>query len=166
MPPEVSSTICMIARRRLVTSRSPIFGIMWPIATRACSIDMNSPRSAAMKARLRLNLPFIAKLHRRAPDRLAHRLPRDPQLAHDLPDRLLVDQKRPPDPANRFHRHHPRPRSPPISRGSIQLFGAGRYSTLFTPKAGSLFHAEFHAGEFSLDSSSCRAWVSHSVASW
>jgi len=67
--------------------------------------------------RLRLDLALIAKLGRRAPDRLANRLPRDPQLAHDLADRLLVHQKRPPDPANRFHRHHPRPRSPKHNQG-------------------------------------------------
>jgi hypothetical protein len=79
------------------------------------------PRDKRPKPRLRLNLALVAKLGRRSADRLAHRLPRDPQLAHNLADRLLINPKRPPDPANRFHRHHPRPRSPKHNQGEHSM---------------------------------------------
>src|SRR5438045_4831382 len=52
-------------------------------------------------------------------------MPRDPKLADNLADRLVLNPKRPPDPTYRFHRHHPRPRSPKHTRGSIRRFGAG-----------------------------------------
>src|SRR6266481_4949906 len=52
MPPEVSSTRVRIGRRRFVTSASPIAGMIRPIATRLCSIDMNSLRSAALNAQV------------------------------------------------------------------------------------------------------------------
>jgi hypothetical protein len=91
-----------------------------PLTCRPLAVRLQhciQPRDKSTEPGLRLNLAFVAKLGRRTPDRLAHRLPRDPQLAHDLADRLLVHQKRPPDPANRFHRHHPRPRSPKHNQG-------------------------------------------------
>src|SRR6516165_518392 len=47
-------------------------------------------RDISPQSRLRLNPPLVAKLDRRTPDRLAHRLPRDPQLANDLADRLFL----------------------------------------------------------------------------
>src|SRR5579863_6918462 len=47
MPPELSSVRVRIGRRRLVTSRSPTPGMIRPIATRLCSIDMNSVMSSA-----------------------------------------------------------------------------------------------------------------------
>jgi transposase len=46
---------------------------------------------------------WVGLLGRGSPDRLADRVPRELQLAHDLPDRLVIHPKRPPDPANRFH---------------------------------------------------------------
>src|SRR5258707_430173 len=52
MPPDVSSIRVRIGRRRLVTSASPIPGMIRPIATRLCSIDMNSLRSTALKAQV------------------------------------------------------------------------------------------------------------------
>src|SRR5947199_5792117 len=52
-------------------------------------------------------------------------MPRHPKLADNLADRLVLNPKRPPDPTYRFHRHHPRPRSPNHTRGSIRRFGAG-----------------------------------------
>src|SRR5262249_59387080 len=104
-----------------------------------------TPRKTTPGARGRLTPPLVAKLDRRTPDRLAHRLPRDPQLANDLADRLFIDPERPPDPANRFHRHHPRPRSPKHNQGEhLTIPGVGRYLKLITPRAGSLFHAVFH----------------------
>src|SRR5215472_5626577 len=118
-----------------------------PLARRTLAVHLQQsikPRDISPQSRLRLNLPLVAKLNRRTPDRLAHRLPRDPQLANDLADRLFINPERPPDPANRFHCHHPRPRSPKHNRGELLMIrGAGRYSTLITPTAGSLFHAEF-----------------------
>src|SRR6516165_7126141 len=102
-------------------------------------------RDISPQSRLRLNPPLVAKLDRRTPDRLAHRLPRDPQLANDLADRLFINPERPPDPANRFHRHHPQPRSPKHNQGEhLTIPGVGRYWMLITPRAGSLFHAVFH----------------------
>src|ERR1051326_7804047 len=52
MPPEVSSARVSIGRRRLVTSVSPIPGMMRPIATRLCSIDMNSRMSSVQNAQV------------------------------------------------------------------------------------------------------------------
>ena len=91
-----------------------------PLACRPLAVRLQhriEPRDKRPEPRLRLNLALVAKLGRRTPDRLANRLPRDPQLANDLADRLLLHQKRPPDPANRFHCHHPRPRSPKHNQG-------------------------------------------------
>src|SRR5262249_8904222 len=92
-------------------------------------------------------------------DRLAHRLPRDPQLANDPADRLFIDPERPPDPANRFHRHHPRPRSPKHNQGEhLTIPGVGRYWMLITPRAGSLFHAVFHCHSLPFDRSALTHW--------
>src|SRR5215472_9072332 len=119
-----------------------------PLARRTLAVRLQQsikPRDISPQSRLRLYLPLVAKLDRRTPDRLAHRLPRDPQLANDLADRLFIDPERPPDPANRFHRHHPRPRSPKHNQGEhLTIPGVGRYWMLITPRAGSLFHAVFH----------------------
>src|SRR5262252_5558275 len=118
-----------------------------PLARRTLAVRPQQsikPRDISPQSRLRLNPPLVAKLDRRTPDRLAHRLPRDPQLANDLADRLFIDPERPPDPANRFHRHHPRPRSPKHNQGEhLTIPGVGRYWMLITPRAGSLFHAVF-----------------------
>src|SRR5262249_9897071 len=103
-----------------------------------------TPRKTTPGSRLRLNPPLVAKLDRRTPDRLAHRLPRDPQLANDLADRLFIDPERPPDPANRFHRHHPRPRSPKHNQGEhLTIPRRVRYWMLIPRRAGSLFHSVF-----------------------
>src|SRR5215471_7093432 len=121
-----------------------------PLARRTLAVRPQQsikPRDISPQSRLRLNPPLVAKLDRRTPDRLAHRLPRDPQLANDPADRLFIDPERPPDPANRFHRHHPRPRSPKHNPGEhLTIPGVGRYWMLTTPRAGSLFHAVFHRG--------------------
>src|SRR5215831_8729154 len=72
-----------------------------PLARRSLAVRLQhrvEPHDKCPKPRLRLNLPLVAKLGRRAPHRLAHRLSRNPQLAHDLADRLLIYPKRPPDP--------------------------------------------------------------------
>src|SRR6516164_11419212 len=120
-----------------------------PLARRTLAVRPQQsikPRDISPQSRLRLNPPLVAKLDRRTPDRLAHRLPRDPQLANDLADRLFINPERPPDPANRFHRHHPQPRSPKHNQGEhLTIPGVGRYWMLITPRAGSLFHAVFHA---------------------
>src|SRR6516164_8090390 len=119
-----------------------------PLARRTLAVRPQQsikPRDISPQSRLRLNPPLVAKLDRRTPDRLAHRLPRDPQLANDLADRLFINPERPPDPANRFHRHHPQPRSPKHNQGEhLTIPGVGRYWMLITPRAGSLFHAVFH----------------------
>jgi len=52
MPPEVSAASVRIGRRRLVTSVSPMPGMIRPIATRLCSIDMNSAMSSARNAQV------------------------------------------------------------------------------------------------------------------
>src|SRR6516162_4814309 len=120
-----------------------------PLARRTLAVRPQQSiklRDISPQSRLRLNPPLVAKLGRRTPDHLAHRLPRDPQLANDLADRLFIDPERPPDPANRFHRHHPRPRSPKHNQGEhLTIPGVGRYSMLITPRAGSLFHAVFQS---------------------
>src|SRR5215472_11288014 len=119
-----------------------------PLARRTLAVRPQQSiklRDISPQSRLRLNPPLVAKLDRRTPDHLAHRLPRDPQLANDLADRLFIDPERPPDPANRFHRHHPRPRSPKHNQGEhLTIPRVGRYWMLITPRAGSLFHAVFH----------------------
>src|SRR5271168_940768 len=99
-----------------------------PLARRPLAVRLQQsiePCHKRSKPRLRLNLALVAKLSRFSPDRFANRLTREPQLAHDLADRLVIHQKRPPDPANRFHRYHPRPRSPSTTRGSIRRFRGG-----------------------------------------
>src|SRR6516165_3439022 len=110
-----------------------------PLARRTLAVRPQQsikPRDVSPQSRLRLNPPLVAKLDRRTPDRLAHRLPRDPQLANVLADRLFIDPERPPDPANRFHRHHPRPRSPKHNQGEhLTIPGVGRYWMLITPRA-------------------------------
>src|SRR5271167_1992263 len=52
MPPEVSSMKVRIGRLMLVTSLSPTAGMIRPIATRLCSIDMNSRKSSALNAQV------------------------------------------------------------------------------------------------------------------
>src|SRR6266542_6286731 len=114
-----------------------------PLARRSLAVRLQQtiePPDKLAQSRLRLNPALIAKLGRRSPDRLANRLPRNPQLAHDLADRLVVHQKRPPDPANRFHRNHPRPRSPKHNQGE--------HSTI--RRGGSLFDAVHHPSRVSL----------------
>src|SRR4051794_9944575 len=75
----------------------------------------------------------------------------------DLPDRLLVPQKRPPDPANRFHHHHPRPLSPPPTGRSIQWFGGGSVFDADHPQSRVWFASEIASpGQLIADRSSRR----------
>src|SRR6516165_7885780 len=93
-----------------------------PLARRTLAVRPQQSiklRDISPQSRLRLNPPLVAKLGRRTPDHLAHRLPRDPQLANDLADRLFIDRERPPYPANPFQPQHPRPRPPSTTRESI-----------------------------------------------
>jgi hypothetical protein len=59
---------------------------------------------------------------------------REPQLANDVADRLVIDQKRPPEPANSFHRHLSRPCSQIQPEGAFNDLPSGPYSTRSTPK--------------------------------
>jgi len=114
-----------------------------PLARRPLAVRLQhaiEPPDKLAQSGLRLNPALVAKLGRGSPDRLANRLPRNPQLAHDLADRLVVHQKRPPDPANRFHRNHPRPRSPQHNQG--------QHSTI--RRGGSLFDAVHHPSRVTL----------------
>jgi len=60
----------------------------------------------------------ICEPGRARPDDLAHRVPRQPQLAADLLDRLGVDEMRPPDPRDRLRDQHPTLCSPMTSGAS------------------------------------------------
>ncbi len=109
-----------------------------PLARRPLAVRLQQrvePSDKGPQPRLRLHLPLVMKLRSRAADRLANRLPRDPQLAHDLADRLLINQERPPDPANRFHRHHPRPRSPKQPGGAFDDSQGGSLFSADHPKS-------------------------------
>src|ERR1051325_2055574 len=77
MPPEVSSMRVRIGRRRFVTSVSPIPGMIRPIATRLCSIDMNSLRSASLNAQLSTTCcPFVLTTRAFCPRRRCSAFPR------------------------------------------------------------------------------------------
>ena len=66
-----------IGRRRLVTSASPTAGMIWPMATRLCSIDMNSPRSPALNAQASTTCwPFVLTTLTCWPWRMRAALPR------------------------------------------------------------------------------------------
>src|SRR6202790_5329668 len=52
MPPEVSSIRVRIGRRLLVRNTSPGLGTRCRLCARVCSFDMNSPRSARLKAQV------------------------------------------------------------------------------------------------------------------
>src|SRR5690606_15506150 len=85
-------------------------------------IKLVPPRS---DLRLRLDPALIGELRRARPNDLPYRLPRNPQLAADLLDRLLVLEVRPTNLRNCLHHQHPEPGSrfsrkhdgPPVSGG-------------------------------------------------
>lgn len=57
--------------------------------------------------RQRLNGPLVSEFGGPGPDHLAHGIPRDPGLAADLLDLLLLLKIRPPDLRSRLHNQHP-----------------------------------------------------------
>ena len=93
--------------------------------------------------RLRLNLPLILERRRARAQHLAHRVPRDVQLAGDLLDRLPADRKLAPDPRNRIHALHPPPAHPKPGRAVSPKPAQGGQSWTPIPRlTGSNLHAE------------------------
>src|SRR5262249_6027358 len=78
------------------------------------------------KLRHRLYAAFVAELRRLGANRLAHRLSRQPQLAADRLDRLLLNEKRPADLRNRLHNQHSKrsPQLPPKALWTQSLEGS------------------------------------------
>src|SRR6202045_159920 len=73
--------------------------------------------------RPRLHRSRVLEGYRSRPQNLAHRIPRYLQLAHDLLDRLALNEVLPPDPANRLHNQHPPPPGRHPKRGSLPTTG-------------------------------------------
>ena len=86
--------------------------------------------------RLRLYAALVGELRRARPHDLPHCLARDPKLATDLLDRLLVLKVRPADLRDRFHHQHPKHGSRLPREHDGPTVSGGPFSTPITPVRG------------------------------
>ena len=94
------------------------------------------------KLRHRLDLALVRVRGRIAPNHLADRVLRNPQITGELLDRNALHQMIPTDPRNRLHNQHlPPPRPSNDGACSWTHSQGGQFWTPITPNRGSIFHA-------------------------
>ena len=100
----IAAVIATVAQLLVDPDQRQSFALRPPRILGQHLVQLGSP---GIDLRTRLRGAVIGELGRARPDNLAHRVPRNPQLAANLLDRLAFDEMRTPDLRDRLHNQHP-----------------------------------------------------------